>query len=82
MVYVGGMFAVVWWHASAHGGRLLKHPMDERSIWRSRLRFGAGMLGYVATLGLSFVSAPLVLAIQGLMACYYAFEQLDGRRPS
>jgi uncharacterized membrane protein len=79
MFYVGGMFAAVWWHASANGGRLLREPMGMREITRSRLRFGAGMLGYLATLGLSFVSAPLVLAIQGLMACYYAFEQLDGR---
>jgi uncharacterized membrane protein len=77
MFYVGAMFAALWWYASANGGRLLNEPMGMREITRSRLRFGAGMLAYLATLGLSFVSAPLVLAIQGLMACYYAFEQLD-----
>jgi uncharacterized membrane protein len=82
MFYVGGMFAAVWWYASGHGGRLLREPMARREVMRSRLRFGAGMLGYLATLGLSFVSAPLVLAIHGLLACYYAFEQLDGRRPA
>jgi uncharacterized membrane protein len=76
MLYVGLMFAAVWWHASAHGGRLLIAPMDRRSVWRSRLRFGAGNIGYLVTLGLSFVSAPLVLAIHGVLACYYAFEQL------
>jgi uncharacterized membrane protein len=79
MVYVGGMFAAVWWHASASGGRLLHEPLGMREVTRSRLRFGAGTLGYLATLGLSFVSAPLVLAIHGVLACYYAFEQLDGR---
>ena len=77
MLYVGLMFAAVWWHASATGGRLLWAPMDARSVRQSRLRFGAGNIGYLVTLGLSFVSATLTLAVHGLLACYYAFEQLD-----
>jgi hypothetical protein len=37
----------------------------------------AGEVGYLLTLGLSFVSAPLVLAIHVVPASYFAFGQLD-----
>jgi hypothetical protein len=34
-----------------------------------------GLVVYAAALALSWVSAPLALALCGLMALYYAFDQ-------
>ena len=69
----------MWTHAVR--GRLLAHDMSNREQWRSIARFSVGTLVYAATIGLSFVSAPLTLAVQFLIAAYYAFEQV-GRRAS
>jgi hypothetical protein len=50
--------------------------MTARQQWRSIGRFSVGTLVYAATIGLSFVSAPITLAVQFLIAAYYAFEQV------
>jgi uncharacterized membrane protein len=73
-------FSLVWTHAVR--GRLLAHAMSNREQWRSIARFSAGTLVYAATIGLSFVSAPLTLAVQFLIAAYYAFEQIGRRSAS
>ena len=46
---------------------------------RAALRFSIGNLGYIAGIGIAFVSAPASLAISGLVAVYYIFEQTPGR---
>jgi hypothetical protein len=59
--------------------------MTEREQWASIARFSAGTVVYAATIGLSLVSAPVTLAVQFLIAAYYAFEQVvsgRGRRQS
>jgi uncharacterized membrane protein len=71
-------FSLVWMHAVR--GRLVLHDMSDREQWRSIGRFSAGTLVYAATIGLSFVSAPVTLAVQFVIAAYYAFEQVS-RRP-
>jgi uncharacterized membrane protein len=73
-------FSLVWAHAVR--GRLLVHDMSNREQWRSIARFSVGTLIYAATIGLSFVSAPLTLAVQFLIAAYYAFEQVGRRQKS
>jgi uncharacterized membrane protein len=76
MFYVSVMFSAIWWHATAGGGRLLPSRMSPQAVRASRRRFGLGVVFYAPTLGLSFVSAPLTLAVHGMLALYYVFEQL------
>jgi uncharacterized membrane protein len=76
-------FSLVWLRAVRRG--LVQHEMTEREQWASIARFSAGTVVYAATIGLSFVSAPVTLAVQFLIAAYYAFEQVvsgRGRRQS
>jgi uncharacterized membrane protein len=47
-------------------------PVSIRSI----LRFGAGIVGYAACVGISFVSAIAVFFIQALIAVYYMVDQV------
>jgi len=70
-------FSLIWTHAVR--GHLVVHDMSNREQWRSIARFSAGTLVYAATIGLSFISAPLTLAVQFLIAAYYAFEQVSRR---
>jgi uncharacterized membrane protein len=42
---------------------------------RATIRFGIGNLFYIAGIGIAFVSAPASLALSGLVAVYYIFEQ-------
>jgi uncharacterized membrane protein len=46
---------------------------------RATIRFGIGNLGYIAGIGIAFVSAPASLALSGLVALYYIFEQTPVR---
>ena len=39
-------------------------------------RFGLGLVTYAVSIALAFVSAWLVVAIYGVTAVYYAFNQL------
>ncbi len=70
-------FSLLWAHAVRAGltDRVMTRQEQRRSIWR----FSIGTYVYAATIGLSFVSAPLTLAVQFLIAAYYAFEQLHTR---
>jgi uncharacterized membrane protein len=68
-------FAVMWWYMSAHQESLASRSATERLT--SVLRFGAGLVGYVAgTLVAGFWSPIAGLIIFGLMAVYYLFEHL------
>lgn len=74
-------FSLIWAH-SVRGG-LVGVVMNRRQQWRSIMRFSVGTFVYAATIGISFVSAPVTLAIQFLLAAYYAAEQLHTfARPS
>ncbi len=72
-------FSLVWAHAVRHG-RLIAAPMDPRDERRSLIRFSSGTVVYALTVGLAFVSAPVTLAVQFLIAAYYAFEQVAPAR--
>jgi uncharacterized membrane protein len=71
-------FSLLWARAVRAG--LVEQMMTSRQQWRSISRFSVGTVVYAATIGLSFVSAPVTLAVQFLIATYYAFEQLHTRR--
>ena len=67
----------MWAHVlRAH---LVEHDMSRAQQRRAVLRFSAGTVVYAGTIGLSFVSAPLTLLVQFLLALYYGFEQLRPR---
>jgi uncharacterized membrane protein len=67
-------FSAIWTYA-VRGGRLLAAPLDRAVERRALVRFGVGTLVYAATVALAFVSAPLTLAVQFLVALYYCFDQ-------
>jgi uncharacterized membrane protein len=70
-------FSAIWWHALRK--HLVDHEMTQAEQRRSVLRYSIGTLFYAAAIGLSFVSAPLTLLVQFLIAVYYGFEQLRAR---
>jgi uncharacterized membrane protein len=73
-------FSLIWSHALR--ARLVQHEMSSRQQWHSIARISAGTFVYAATVGLAFLSAPLTLATQFLIAAYYAFEQVHSPRGS
>jgi hypothetical protein len=66
----GALFAWV-----THTDRLLGRLPPPGVVRAARRRFMLGLVVYAAAFGLSWVSAPLALALCGLMALYYAFDQ-------
>jgi uncharacterized membrane protein len=69
-VAFGGLFA---WITCTD--RLLHRPPPPGVVRTVRLRFMVGQAVYAAAFALSSVSAPLALALCGVMALYYAFNQ-------
>ncbi|MDX6331801.1 MAG: potassium channel family protein [Streptomycetaceae bacterium] len=57
-------------------GRLFDDRVDRAAARATRSRFALGSVVYSLTIGLAFVSAPLTLAVHGLLALYYAFNQV------
>jgi uncharacterized membrane protein len=55
--------------------RLLHRPPPPGVVQAARLRFMVGLAVYTAAFAVSWLSAPLSLALCGLMALYYAFDQ-------
>jgi hypothetical protein len=45
------------------------------SARRATIRFGIGNVFYLAAIGVAFLSATASLAVSGLVAVYYIFEQ-------
>jgi uncharacterized membrane protein len=68
-------FSLIWMHA-VRGGRLTGVRLERRAEWAAVGRFSVGTFVYAATIGLAFVYAPAALAVQFLLALYYAFEQI------
>jgi uncharacterized membrane protein len=55
---------------------LLRPEVQVRTLRMVIPRFGLGLVTYAVSIALAFVSAPLVVAIYGITAVYYAFNQL------
>jgi uncharacterized membrane protein len=73
----GGLFAWV-----THTDRLLGRLPPPEVIRAARRRFMLGLAVYATAFALSWASAPLALALCGLMALYYAFDQASVRKRS
>jgi len=71
-------FSALWLYLSSHGDPSLAARPRQQSRQAS-LRFGAGLLGYIAATVIAALGAPMVaLGIYGLLAVYYLFEHLPG----
>jgi uncharacterized membrane protein len=57
---------------------LLRPEVQVRNLRSVIPRFGLGLVTYAVSIALAFVSAPLVVAIYGITAVHYAFNQLPG----
>jgi uncharacterized membrane protein len=70
-------FGSLFWWSIRH--EHLKAPLSPADARKAMIRFGGGNLGYVAAIGVAFLSAPVALVISALLAVYYMFEQTPAR---
>src|ERR671919_802754 len=83
-VYSGGAIGValsfqLLWRWIVRDARLLHAHLDVNVLRGFTRRFSLGLLVYPIAFALSFVSAPLTLALHGLVAVLYVFDQLTQR---
>jgi uncharacterized membrane protein len=71
-----GLAYTALWLSLTRDAHLLHEGINPRSSRNALRRFGAGNVFYLLTIGLSFVSAPITLAVHGALALYYCFDQL------
>ena len=71
-------FTAFWQYATRHP-ELLRADVDVASVSGGRVRFAFGLVAYPALTLLSFLSAPVTLALHGVLALYYAFDQTAAR---
>jgi uncharacterized membrane protein len=64
------------WRWMVRDTRLIHPHLDVEQLRRRTRRFSLGLVVYPLTVALSFVSAPLTLAVHGLLAAYYVVDQL------
>jgi uncharacterized membrane protein len=77
LTFAAIFFSAIWWHALRN--HLIDHDMTPAEQRSAVLRYSVGTLLYAAAIGLSFISAPVTLLVQFLLAVYYGFEQLRTR---
>jgi TMEM175 potassium channel family protein len=75
MVLMSVAFSALWFHVTGNP-RLINRQLDPRRARRESVLFSAGLLAYVAGIGLSFVSAQVALAVYALVAIFYVFPWL------
>jgi uncharacterized membrane protein len=75
MVTQAVIFMMFWFYIT-RTGHLFHAHVDAARARATRLRFGLGLAVYPVAMVLAFVSAPLTLALHGLLAVYYAFNQV------
>ncbi|HZC70162.1 MAG TPA: hypothetical protein VE442_05685 [Jatrophihabitans sp.] len=75
MLAMGLAFSALWVAVTRDVG-LLHERVDPAASRAALRRSGVGNLAYLATVGLSFVSAIATLSVHGALALYYCFDQL------
>ncbi len=75
MVLVAVAYVSLWWWTT-RSDRLLYPDVDYVRARATRGRFALGLVVYPVTVLLAFISAPLTLAVHGVLALYYAFNQV------
>jgi uncharacterized membrane protein len=76
MLAMAVAFSAIYARAARHPG-LLRDGVDPVAARASILRFSAGTLVYLVTVGVAFVSAPLCLALHFTIAVYYSFQRIS-----
>jgi hypothetical protein len=71
-----GVAFTTLWVVLTRDNALLHEHIDARLSRRALRRFSVGVGLYLATVGLSFVSATATLAVHAALALYYCFDQL------
>ena len=75
MILLSLSFLGIWAYVSFRDG-FLASPVDPGAARAQLPWFGLGLLGYTLAIAVAFVSAPLSLAIDAVMAVYYVFDHL------
>jgi uncharacterized membrane protein len=73
-------FGVLFWWSIRH--EHLKVQLTPDGARRAIIRFGIGNVGYIAAIGVAFLSPLASLLISLLIAVYYVFEQTPARTPT
>ena len=73
-------FVLLFWWAIKH--EHLKVKLTPEGARRAAIRFGLGNFGYIAAIGIAFVSPRAALVISLLVAVYYVFEHTPARAPA
>ena len=71
-------WSALWFYASAHR-RLLRADFPEDQRATATLLFTIGIVVYTIAVGVAFLNAYAFLALQGLLAVYYALDPLSRR---
>ncbi len=85
LVYSGTMllmsfaFSALFLTVTRRGGVLLHEPISSRQRLRRWAQFGAGGVVYALTLVVALVSPLACLAVHGVLALYYSFDQVGSR---
>jgi uncharacterized membrane protein len=80
MVLMSLSFNGLWLHVT-RDGRLIGRHLDPQRARHESILFSAGLLAYVAGIGLSFISAQLALLLYALIAIFYVFPWLPPSPP-
>ena len=70
----------VFFQYITRSSQVLAANLNPAAFQGGRLSFALGLAGYPALTLLAFVSAPLTLALHGVLALYYTFDQTAARR--
>jgi hypothetical protein len=81
MAVMGAGFVALF-VAITRDAELTRHPLPRAAVRAAFRRFGIGGVVYLALIGLAFVNAIVTLALHGLVAIYYCFDQLAPARGS
>ncbi|HEY5024629.1 MAG TPA: TMEM175 family protein [Acidimicrobiales bacterium] len=78
MAINASVWAALWLYASV-GRRLLRAEFPEAQRSMATVLFIAGAFVYTASIGVAFINAYLTLAVQGVLALYYALDPIARR---
>jgi len=74
-----GFGLLFWWSIKREHLKIRFTPEGAR---RAAIRFGLGNFGYIAAIGIAFVSPRAALVISLIVAVYYVFEHTPARPPA
>ncbi|MGH9528843.1 MAG: TMEM175 family protein [Terriglobales bacterium] len=77
--FIAILFNLLWRYATAPNRHLLAHDVDVASVERITRQFVFGPLSYLVCLALAWVSVTASLALNILLACFFALPPDFGR---